>query len=257
MINKDERNVTLSEAIVGPEATLVATPQADAAQEPAEELLDGLVEEVLHPSEGSPVGLGELSDIEPLPGTLLSEEKPVGWLAYDELSPGTKYRLKLKQEKAGGVNTRGPRGAPRHWKAKKSHRKFQYRKNERKAKLERDRWMATAPDGLWWWYKQRKTREGYKWEMDIRIFYALMLSERGGVPLYLIPFDVRRLDISNKAIDLDNVKIVDRETGEILFSKLTHDVPEPLDPPVRRKPGRPPGVRRTTYVRYKSKSYKS
>lgn len=165
----------------------------------------GASESVLEASDDWPVPTG--------PGGLLFMDR-------GRLSRGTIERIVRKYGLSNVLEEDVPK--PTHWKTKKKLRREKYYRSERAAKLLRDKWLRTTPDGLWYYYRHLTTKKGFSWDISFDEFQSIMQVEVDGLLLYEYLFNIYRLDKTNKSYTVNSIVIKERYTGTVLYSSTVY-----------------------------------
>ena len=103
-----------------------------------------------------------------------------------------------------------------HPKVRRKKRRERYLRSERASKLRRDAWMTSTPEGLWFYYKNRK---GSLWCIEKQAFVDILntvVDVDRQLQLYRLLFSIYRVD-SSKSFTVENIVFVDRYNSTLLY----------------------------------------
>lgn len=180
---------------------------------------DTLNEEVLaggatSPLEGLPASRVAPHTVDGPPGALQevleasrkSSEVPPAIRVWNlDLSPGTRYRLGLREKRKQRERRR-----PEHYATRRARERAKYWAYRRRGVLIRYRAEKDSVDARWHFYRNYVKRKGRRWDISLEDWERMVGWVRE-------KYYVRLVDPSRKVYDLNNVIIEGRETGELFY----------------------------------------
>ena len=209
----DELSCFLSQLTRGA-GTLLAPLEVECKQKSVQELLEGVVEG-LHPEDALNADGGAKSWASAFAeGNVGGCESLQMRLWKRDLSPGTRYRLMLKQKKKD-------KPKKKHYKVRRQEARIKYWAGGRKSTLKYKRSRYQTPQGLVQQYKDYASSKKRTWNINSQELIDILSTQHSdGVELYKKIFNIYRIDKS-QGYSIANITIVDRYSLEVLYTPTT------------------------------------